>query len=231
MKTLNLTWSKSQYLKLMAKEYLFGAFGRPKEAYRVRYERDAMIPRSTPGYLLDHIVEFLRDQMTVLDVACGDGELLDRLGTKSVRAFGMDFSLTRVYRAVSAGRNVVLGDMHSLPFRPKHFDLVIASRILQQTGSPEQAIGQWKEVLKDDGALVIMLSDIQAARRKWSHSAGERWKVLGYRSQFRTVYERQRLIDLLESTGLEIERFLELDSSGSAGEWIAICRKTAKDVA
>ena len=74
MKTYNLTWSKGRYLKLMVKEYLLSALGQAKEAYMLRYERDAMLPRSTPQFLLGYLDGRLEEEMRVLDVACGDGD-------------------------------------------------------------------------------------------------------------------------------------------------------------
>ena len=160
-----------------------------------------------------------------MDIACGDGDLLDQLKKRSVQAFGMDFSPARTLLASLKGREVVQGDMHCLPFRPCSFDVIIASEILQQTTRPEQVLREWAEMIRDNGYLVIMMADIPAFRRKWLRSRGQRWKLIGYWSQYQTVYTRSSFVNCIKSAGLCIDQVIDHPASGSPERWIAICRE------
>lgn len=179
----------------------------------LRYERDSMIPRSTPEFLLDYLDGRLTARMKILDVACGDGDLVGRLRKLSVHSVGVDISFTRALRASLNGWDVVRGDM------------VIASGILQQTTNPKEALKEWAETLTDDGLLVIMMSNIPAFKRKWLSSTGERWKLVGYRSQFRTIYTRSSFVGCIKDAGLSIEQLIDHPSSEKTDHWIAICRR------
>ena len=226
MTTHDYKWSKSRYLRLMAKEYLLRAIRKKTDSYRLRYERDAMFPRRTPEFLLEYVDDWLKDSMSVLDIACGEGALLDDLKKRSLRAFGIDISPIRVQRAVSRGRDVVVADMLQLPYRRQSFDLVIASGILQQTSTPDVALSQWTRVLKDEGTLLLMLDDIRTAQRNWLTTPGQRWKTVAYWSQYRVKYDESGLIKVIEASGLHIEKFNVHEHEGHpVRSWVAVCKK------
>jgi len=225
MNSAHSRWSKGRYTRLLIKEYFLSALGRTKEAYLLRYERDSLIPRSTPAFLLDYLEDKLSTHMKVLDIACGDGDLLDQLKERSVQAFGMDFSPARTLLASLKGREVVQGDMHCLPFRPCSFDVIIASEILQQTTRPEQVLREWAKMIRENGFLVIMMANIPAFRRKWLRSRGQRWKLIGYWSQYQTVFTRSSFVKCINSAGLYIDQLIDHPASGNPEQWIAICRK------
>jgi len=59
----------------------------------------------------------------VLDLACGAGRHTAALRERSIRALGIDLSLTLLTRGVGLPR--VCGDMRALPFAERSFDLVL----------------------------------------------------------------------------------------------------------
>ncbi|MEW6740162.1 MAG: class I SAM-dependent methyltransferase [Nitrospirota bacterium] len=226
MKNYHLTWNKWRYLGLLIREYFLSAIGKTKEAYLVRFERDAMITRGTPEFILDYVGGYLKPGMRVLDIGCGDGYLLDQLKNNyAVQAVGVDYSPTRVFRAIRSGRCVARCDMHSLPFRTQSFDIAIASNILQQTLKPCDALKEWASMIKREGLLIIMLGDISDFKRRWITTAGQRWKVIGYSSQFRVTYSKSSLIDAIKDSNLHIEQLIECSIQASPDHWIALCRK------
>ncbi len=66
------------------------------------------------------------DVKTILDVGCGDGQLLKRLD--EYEAIGCDASEVAVSLA---GSCAVCADSSNLPFKDKQFDLVICSQVLE----------------------------------------------------------------------------------------------------
>jgi methionine biosynthesis protein MetW len=76
----------------------------------------------------------------VLDIGCGDGELLAALrDEKQVDARGMEIDATKVEQCVSRGLSVIQGDANTdLAFYPDAtFDFAILSQTLQTTTRPD----------------------------------------------------------------------------------------------
>ena len=79
----------------------------------------------------------------VLDVGCGDGELMELLqNTREVDGRGVELSQAGVNECVSLGLSVIQGDADSdLVYYPdKGFDYVILSQTLQATRNPREVL-------------------------------------------------------------------------------------------
>jgi methionine biosynthesis protein MetW len=75
----------------------------------------------------------------VLDLGCGEGELLEWLiANRQVSARGVEISPARVRRAISRGVSVYQGDINDglADYPDKAFDYVILSQTLQETTQP-----------------------------------------------------------------------------------------------
>lgn len=94
----------------------------------------------TPRIDLQVIARMIAPRARVLDVGCGEGELLELLQTeKQVDGRGLELSQRGVNESVSRGLSVVQGDAdHDLVFYPDNgFDYVILSQTLQATRNPK----------------------------------------------------------------------------------------------
>jgi methionine biosynthesis protein MetW len=79
----------------------------------------------------------------VLDLGCGEGELLYFLKThKGVKGKGIEKEEGKVARCIAKGLSVMQGDINEevLDFPDQHFDYVILSRTLQQVYEPAQLL-------------------------------------------------------------------------------------------
>jgi len=86
---------------------------------------------------LDHavILDLIRPQSTVLDLGCGNGDLLFLLiKERKARVQGIEIDEQEIYKCVAKGLNVFHGDVDSglAEFNDKSFDYVILNQSLQQ---------------------------------------------------------------------------------------------------
>ena len=99
----------------------------------------------------DHeiILNAVPEGARVLDVGCGDGDLLARL-KKERRAIvrGMELSQSGVNACVAKGLSVVQGDADfDLALYPDNsFDIVVLSRTIQATRRPEMVLRQMRRI-------------------------------------------------------------------------------------
>lgn len=98
---------------------------------------------TAPRIDLAVIADFISPRAKVLDVGCGDGQLLELLQTdKQVDGRGVEISQRGVNECVARGLSVIQGDADTdLVFYPdKGFDFVILSQTLQATRNPKAVL-------------------------------------------------------------------------------------------
>src|SRR5215475_1427320 len=95
------------------------------------------------------ISEIVEPNSRVLDLGCGEGELLEWLAAnKSVDARGVEISSAKVQRAIARGVSVFQSDIdEGLADYPDHaFDYVILSQTLQETRHPRKVLTEMLRV-------------------------------------------------------------------------------------
>ena len=95
------------------------------------------------------IGEIVEPQTKVLDLGCGEGELLEWLAhTKGVDARGLEISSAKVQRAIARGVSVFQSDIDAglADYPDQAFDYVILSQTLQETRSPRQVLREMLRV-------------------------------------------------------------------------------------
>jgi len=88
----------------------------------------------TPRFDFDLIASWIPQGARVLDLGCGDGELLAELAsTRGVTGYGVEIDPDRMLAAVGHGVNVIQVDLESglSAFEDDAFDFVILSQTLQ----------------------------------------------------------------------------------------------------
>ncbi|MDX2082604.1 MAG: methionine biosynthesis protein MetW [Rickettsiales bacterium] len=108
-------------------------------------------------YDLEIIAKLIKTNSKVLDIGCGDGELLEFLQkTKNIDGRGLEISQMQVSRALSKGISVIQGNAEDdLTFYPdRNFDYAVLSQTIQATHKPKEIL---QEMLRIAEYAIISL--------------------------------------------------------------------------
>lgn len=120
---------------------------------------------------------WIADGSRVLDLGCGDGELLRFLqAQKRVRGYGLDIDDAAVLACTRAGVNVIQGDLERglAEFEDSSFDTVILSRTLQATRKTEALM---REVLRVGKQAIVTIPNFGHWTTRWQLGIGGRMPV------------------------------------------------------
>jgi methionine biosynthesis protein MetW len=115
------------------------------------------------------ISELIEPKARVLDLGCGEGELLDWLvENKGVDARGVEIDGSKVQRAIARGVSVYQGDIDQglADYPDQVFDYVILSQTLQQTMRPLQVL---REMIRVARWAIVAFPNFAHWRVRWSH--------------------------------------------------------------
>ena len=116
--------------------------------------------------IISRIVE---PRSRVLDLGCGEGELLAWLvENKQVQARGVELNGARVQRAIARGVSVYQGDIEQglTDYPDSAFDYVILSQTLQETMRPLTVL---REMLRVGRRGIVAFPNFGHWRVRWSH--------------------------------------------------------------
>ncbi len=133
-----------------------------------------------------HLLPRLRPGLTLLDVGSGPGTITADLAglvapgrVTALEATEDALALTAAEldrRGVDA--DLVVGDVHDLPFPDASFDVVHAHQVLQHVADPVRALREMRRVCRPGGVLAVRDSDY-AAFTWWPRLPGlDRWLAL-----------------------------------------------------
>lgn len=122
------------------------------------HEEDSLKWSEGQILFISYANKFLKQNSIVLDCACGDGIGLVELKRLGHRAIGMDISQDKLFRAKKKGGEVYFSDMHEIEEYPDYtFDAIMSSHTLEHAYDPEKVVLNFKNKLRNDGILFIVL--------------------------------------------------------------------------
>jgi len=125
----------------------------------------------------DVVTHWVTPGTTVLDLGCGDGELLARLvRERQVKGYGVEIADTGVLASQQRGLNIVQADIEGglNLFGDAAFDLVILSQTLQATRHTEALVN---EVLRVGKSAIVTLPNFGHWSVRWQLGVGGRMPV------------------------------------------------------
>ena len=147
------------------KEEIAGNWDRASETYDDCYAHGIKSEAETREWLrlLDQLVEQGEIPRQVLDVGAGTGIITLLLARLGHRCKGLDLSENMLavarHKAEAAGLDNVtfaVGDAEDTGEASGSYDVVINRHLVWTLPHPEQAIAEWKRVLKPGGKLIVL---------------------------------------------------------------------------
>ncbi len=88
--------------------------------------------------------------VSVLDVGCGDGQLLQQLARQGCRGTGVEIDLTAFQAALRAGVSVLALDVDTQlsDFRTDSYEYAVLSRTLQSVKHPKQVLAELARIAR-----------------------------------------------------------------------------------
>ncbi|MGD0337144.1 MAG: methionine biosynthesis protein MetW, partial [Candidatus Omnitrophota bacterium] len=128
---------------------------------------------------IDHraILELIQPYSAVLDLGCGNGELLYILTReKNVRAQGIEIDEQAIYKCVARGLSVFHGDIDSglSEYKDKSFDYVILNQSLQQVRHAKTVLN---EALRVGKKVIVGFPNFAHINARWQIFFGGRAPV------------------------------------------------------
>lgn len=147
------------------------------EAY---YKRISALEKfDHPGFI--RAQELCKDSETILDVGCGDGSKLKKLGNLKTKRYGCDVStLAKKFRFDAF-------DGVNLPYDSNTFDRVVSFFVLEHTDRPKELLTDMIRVLKKDGLLILLAPNFGAPNRSSPNFKGSRAKKFLFNPKWHKV--------------------------------------------
>jgi SAM-dependent methyltransferase len=133
---------------------------------KVRDSPERFDPATSSGRLVDaeHRARYwsaaaLAEGRAVLDAGCGTGYgtlMLIEGGAASVTAIDLaEEAVEQTLERVDGRAEVVLGDVHQLPFDDASFDMVVCFEVIEHMDGQDAALSEFARVLRPEGFLLI----------------------------------------------------------------------------
>jgi SAM-dependent methyltransferase len=91
----------------------------------------------------------------ILDMGCGVGAFVRRLGEYSDEVYGTDIDRERVAEGTEEVPNLGLAVCEQLPFADDTFDVIILHEVLEHVTDDQQTLREARRVLAPDGKVVV----------------------------------------------------------------------------
>ncbi len=100
------------------------------------------------------ILPYIPEGSSVLDVGCGDMEMLEKIREAKDIGFYAGIDLVDNSRGFILGRTI-LGDAQDLPIKDERFSCIVSTAVIEHLFDPERGLDEFRRVLKKGGRAII----------------------------------------------------------------------------
>lgn len=125
-------------------------------------ESEAMSISKYPKECYPFILDMLKNRkyLSVLDMGCGTGAILEKISKENPKAFLFGLDLSENMIAEAKKKNIpkaqyVIGDAENLPYENEKFDVVICNQSFHHYPNPQKAFNEAYRVLKKSGIFIV----------------------------------------------------------------------------
>lgn len=184
-----------------------------KALFRERFDRDASQYDRSPRYawvratypfIVNEALKY--EFQTCLDIGCGTGNLLSRLGKERqfARLYGIDLSeemITVAKRKLRDKADLRVADSERLPFESGKFDLITCTYSFHHYPDPKAVLAEMRRVLTNGGKLILVDPWIPTPTRLIIN-------LLSLLPKDEAFYSKKEMFALVKSTGLEVFKWI-----------------------
>lgn len=182
------------------------AGGSIQHAYDQLYRERNLLMRDSFYLWLLELTEALAGKVLV-DVACGNGRLVQLAAQRGVHALGLDLAFEGIAGAARASYDAqwVVGDGQRLPIPDRCADIVMSIGSLEHYANPTEGVEQLARITKSDGLVCVLLPNAFGALGNIRHvwSTGE---VFDDKQPIQRYATRRTWEVMLQKGGLRIEQ-------------------------
>ncbi len=153
--------------------------------------------------VIDRISNYLRNDMKVLDVGCGTGELLNAINSKVNEVIGIELNKDFV-EFINKELNIKAysKDISDIDFGKKKFDLIISIATLDHLQTPLKTLARIKDLLSHRGMAYIEVPNLSEALNFYLPDENRKAfnKFFWHKAHF-FYFTRETLLKLMEKAG------------------------------
>jgi len=137
---------------------------------------------------------------SLLDVGCGSGSFMARLKQAGWNVTGVEIDPAAVVIAERNGLEVYRGELTALEFEWKRFDVILFSQVLEHVYSPAAYLNRAKQLLAQDGILLIGIPNPECWLAKCFGIYWHAWDLPRHLYHFK----KNALLEYMEKTNLKL---------------------------
>lgn len=142
---------------------------------------------------------------SILDVGCGEGNLLIELKKKRLNVQGIDISEEALEKAKQRKLNVKKADLDKgLPLNANSFDAVITVSVLQHLFEPQKLINEMQKVSKK--LVIINVPNHFYWKYRIKYLFGKHPDTLKSEHSHIRIFSRSKIIEMIKKSSLKIEK-------------------------
>lgn len=174
---------------------LYDYYGRlTDEDFAQRYSAEN---RARQQKLLKELAVYTRGRR-LLDVGCGDGQLLQTARDEGWDALGIDLSESAIRCCSRRGLSASRTDFFDISLDEQRFDVIVMSELIEHVSSPQRFLTRAEELLDMGGIVYLTTPNFGSLARRM---LGESWSVI--HPEHIGYFERSTIRRLVsEETGL-----------------------------